>query len=45
VLAREDDPLEPPAALRARAVVLRRHTGRSPGRWPGLAGPVTNASP
>ena len=28
-------PLEPPAALRARAVVPRRHTGRSPGRWPG----------
>src|SRR5450755_1382938 len=23
----------------------RRHTGHSPGRWPGLAGPVTNTSP
>ena len=30
VLARGGDPPEPPAALRARAVVPRRHTGRSP---------------
>src|SRR5450631_4314859 len=32
------DPPEPPAALRARAVVLRRDTGRSPGRRPGSLG-------
>jgi Protein of unknown function (DUF4229) len=36
VLARGDDPPEPPVA-RCGA---RRHTGRSPGRRPGLAGPV-----
>jgi RNA polymerase sigma-70 factor (ECF subfamily) len=35
VLARGGDPPEPPAALRARAVVLRRHTGHSPGLKPG----------
>jgi hypothetical protein len=29
VLARGGDPPEPPGALRARAVVLRRHTGHS----------------
>ena len=32
------DPPEPPAALRARAVVLRRHTGHSPGTRPGSLG-------
>ena len=37
-------PPGPPAALRARAVVRRRHTGRSPGRGR-LAGPVASASP
>ena len=31
-------PLEPPAALRARAAVLRRHTGHSPGTRPGSLG-------
>jgi hypothetical protein len=38
VLAPGGDPPEPPAALRARAVVLRRHTGRSPGTRPGSLG-------
>ena len=45
VLARGGDPPEPPAALRARAAVLRRHTGRSPGLKARFAGPVTSASP
>ena len=31
-------PRNPPHALRARAVVLRRHTGRSPGTTPGSLG-------
>jgi hypothetical protein len=39
------DPPEPPAALRARAVVLRRDTGHSPGPRARFAGPVTSASP
>jgi len=39
------DPPEPPAALRARVVVLRRHTGHSPGPRARFAGPVTSASP
>ena len=38
VSARGDDPPEPPAALRARAVVPRRDTGRSPGTGPGSLG-------
>ena len=32
------DPPDPPAALRARAVVHRRHTGHSPGTRPGSLG-------
>jgi GTP-binding protein EngB required for normal cell division len=39
VLARGGDPPEPPATRCGS----RRHTGRSPGRRPGLAGPVTVA--
>ena len=38
-------PRNPPDALRARAVVLRRHTGRSLGTRPGSLGPVTSVSP
>ena len=34
VLARGDDPPEPPACAPRPAVVLRRHTGRSPGQGP-----------
>jgi ABC-type glycerol-3-phosphate transport system permease component len=37
VLARGATPRNPPHALRARAMVRRRHTGRAPGRRPGLA--------
>jgi GTPase len=44
-LARGGDPPEPPACASRPAVVLRRDTGHSPGRRPGLAGPVTSASP
>jgi hypothetical protein len=40
-----DDPRNPPNALRASAVVLRRHTGHSPGPRARFARPVTNASP
>jgi DNA-binding MarR family transcriptional regulator len=45
VLDRGGDPPEPPAALRARAVVLRRLTSHSPGLKARFAGPVTSASP
>jgi diguanylate cyclase (GGDEF)-like protein len=45
VLARGGDPPDPPHALRARAVVLRRHTGHSPGLKARFAGPVAIASP
>ena len=45
VLDRGGDPPEPPAALRTRAVVLRRHTGRSPGLKARFAGPVASGSP
>ena len=39
------DPPEPPACAPRPVVVLRRHTGHSPGPRPGVAGPVTIASP
>ena len=45
VLARGATPRNPPHALRARAVALRRDTGHSPGLKARFAGPVTSASP
>ena len=45
VLARGDDPPEPPDCAPRPAVVLRRHTGRSPGLTARLAKPVTSVSP
>ena len=38
IITRGGDPPEPPAALRARAAVPRRHTGHSPGTRPGSLG-------